>query len=107
MIGADHVAANKSALKTRAERWRNEEVIDTPADIPLADIRHRTPPGIMPATFLAFPEGIHKTRFDECAEPSAFFRRDPVVADVCFRVRQVQFGVGYVEVPAENDRFFP
>src|SRR6266850_1533455 len=107
VIGAEHVAADESAFKTRAQRWRDEEVIDAPADVPAAHVSHRTPPGIMSAAFLELPESIHKTRFDERAEPGAFFQCETMVSNIGLGIGQIEFGVRHVEVTAEDDRLFP
>ena len=44
--------------------------------------------------------GAHKV-----AEARAFLRSEPVIAEVGFGIRQVQFGVSDVEVAAEDDGF--
>src|SRR2546421_4547402 len=107
MVGAEHVAANKSALETRAQGGRDEEVINTPADIALANAGHRAPPGIVSAAFLEFAEGIEKTRFDERAESSAFFECEAMAASIGSWIGQIELSVCHVKIAAEDHRFFP
>ena len=105
VIRPQDFGSNKGILQVRSQSCGKEEVVDTPAHIPTSGARHRAPPGIVSAAFFELAEGVYKSRFEEGTKTFAFFDRETMVTDVCFRVRQVDFRVCHVEVTAEDHRF--
>src|SRR6266516_6193942 len=104
MIGAEDFLADESALQPRTQGGADEEIIDAPADVPGAGIRHRAPPAVMTAALLEFAEGVDEARLHRRAEAGAFFGGESMVLYVCLRIGQIDFGVRHVEIAAENYR---
>ena len=59
----------------------------------------------MPAALLELAERVDEAGLDQGAEPGAFLRGEPVVLHVRLRIRQVDLGVGHVQVAADDDGF--
>ena len=58
----------------------------------------------MPVTLREQAKGVHEARVDEVLKARTLFVGEPLLAAVRFRVGQVEFGMRYIEVAAENDR---
>src|ERR1041385_399673 len=72
MIRAFHVRTDEGFLQSRSQRGADQEVIDAPADVPLARAGQRTPPRVMAAALLEFAEGVDEARAHERIEARAF-----------------------------------
>ena len=105
MVGAFHVGADEGPFEARAQRLRDKEIVNAPADVPGAGIGEGRPPGVMPAAALEFTKGVEEAGFQEGAKAGAFLGRETVVLQVGLRVGEINFGVRHVEVAAEDHRF--
>ncbi len=87
------------------QRCGRQEVVDAPADIPGAGIRHLRPPGVrLGPVGLERSKGIDQPSSTIGPETIAFFGREPLFADVGLRTSQVDLIVGDIQVAAKDDR---
>ena len=106
MIAAGDVGKNRGAFKSRAQRLRDKEIIQSPTDVSRAGRAHRTPPRVMLRTFLEFAEGVHEAGGHERIEAGAFFRRETVVLHVGLRIREINLRVRHVQIATPDDGLF-
>src|ERR1700741_581547 len=103
MIGPGDFAMDEGAFETRPQCGRNEEIINSPADVPRARSAERRPPCIMAAALLEFAESVNETGFHKRGKPGAFLYGETVVAHVGLGIGEVNLRVRHVQVAAEND----
>src|SRR6266436_5112240 len=106
MVGAKNLWANEGVLEARTQQAGDQEIINAPADVPVAHTAHGAPPCVMAAARLKFAEGVNEAGFDKGAEASSFLGRESVIAFVRLGVGEVQLGVRDVEIAAEDDGLF-
>lgn len=86
--------------------FRNNIIIESPSDIFSARIRQITPERVLLLVRMKCAERVAESFRKHSAEPSAFFVRESgCFVSVWFRVFQVDFVVGNVEIAAVNDGF--
>jgi len=107
MIRALDIGQNIRAHNSPPAGRIHEEIINTPADIPLAGIAAITPPGIVAGILIKLPEGVNPTRLGVGIQPLSFFRGKSGVIDIGGWIGQIFFGVSDIEITADHHRFFP
>lgn len=102
VVGAGDFGLDEGGFQAGPEFGADQEVVETPPDVPGAGAGHEAPPSVMAAAWFEFPEGVEEAGVEYGLESGAFLGGEAVVAEVGFRVREVQFGVGDVEIAAED-----
>src|SRR5581483_4758306 len=104
MVAAHDIHVNVGGSDRTAQTSRNQDVIDAPSHIALACAREVAPPGVMAVALPEQAEGIDEARIQKVLEAAALLLGEALAAAVGFRVRQIELGVGNIEVAAENHR---
>ena len=94
-------------LQAFLQRLRYKEIIDAPPRIFGSGAEPIRPPGISPFFIgIKMPECIYKTGFRQLRKFSPLFIRKSRIFSVCLRIFQIDLFMGYIQIPAENNRFF-
>jgi len=88
----------------RPEVFGNAEVVESPPDVPLAGIAAIGPPGVVAGAGFEQSKGVQEAGVEDAVEPGALLVGETGVAPVLPRIREIDFPVGAVEIPAEHDR---
>src|SRR5690606_28597096 len=91
--------------KRRAKVLGGNEVVDAPPDVPGAAVVHAAPPGIMSWAALEDAKRIHEPTLEQSREIGPLLVGEPGVAAVGAGVRQVDLGVGDIEVTTKDHGF--
>lgn len=105
VVAAVDVVEDEGVLESGSEFWGDEDVVNAPADVAFACAGQKAPPGVVAGAFFEFAEGVDESGAQVGVEAGAFLGCEAVVVAVGGGVGEVQFGVGDVEVAAEDDGF--
>src|SRR6266481_5607203 len=94
-------------LDAAAQLVRHEEVVDAPSDIAGARARLHVPPRVVPGLGHEDPERVVVAVGDELAHPLALDRHEAGTVLVLLRARDVDLGMGGVDVAAHHDALAP
>lgn len=104
MVGAEEVVMDVGGFKMVKEAGRDEEVVDTPADVAFAGFRPMRPPGVALEGGVEIAEGVDEAGGKEVFDSLAFFVGEPGVMFVVFRAGEIERSVRDVEIATYNDR---
>ena len=96
MVAAQNFVADKRVFQSRTQRFGDEKIIQSPADVSTARAAKNAPPGVMATAFFKLAERVQKTGVHKRGEAGALFRCETVVVDVGPRIRQIDFRVRHV-----------
>ena len=107
MIAAHNIGVNHSFFDSILQAVGDEKIVNAPTNIAIAGLHHVGPPGIgVFARWIKVAEGICETFHEEFTHFAAFFISEACVAAIAFRIFNVDFLMGDVDIAAQNDRFF-
>jgi len=97
---------NRGVFNLGIQLFGNAEIVDAPTDIALPRPRSVRPPTV---TFgrlrVQVAKTINESSFEDSVKTRTFFIRKSRVFSVRLGVGEINFGVGHVEVAAEDDGF--
>ena len=82
---------------------RNKEVIKPPADVSFSGMVHVRPPRKFLLVRVHVPKSVNKAGLQQRLKLFAFFRREPRIANIAFRILNVQWRCGNIEVTTNDD----
>src|SRR3989344_692967 len=100
------IGMNLGSRYMRYEGFASEKVVDTPSDVACTRVRKMTPPRVVSVSLSEYTEGINKSGIDNRIYPFALFLGKALFTLVRLRIRQIILGMGNIEVPAKDYRFF-
>ena len=106
MVGTQDVGMDLGTTELVVEGSGGDKIVDTPAGILLASLEAVGPPGV--DAFLVgieIAEGVGKAGSQQVGELGAFFVGKAGIAAVGLGVLEVDFLMGHVQVPTEDDGF--
>src|SRR6202142_3732756 len=102
VVAAHHLRADPRAPERRAKPLGGHAIVDPPPYVPGPAAGHLAPPAVVPRPLLELPERVPEAGVEQPVEALALLVREAGVAPVCPRIRQVDLGVGHVQVAAEQ-----
>src|SRR3990172_9241012 len=94
---------NDNILYPRNQRFRDEKIVNAPANATLAGGKAVGPPGILDAIRVKMAVRVHKAMVEELLSPRPLLRPETGVCLILFRVFQVYWHVDCVEVAGTDD----
>lgn len=108
MVTAIDVGEDGGFSQLRIEPFRGDEVVNAPPGILFAGFEAIRPPGVdVGLVGVEVSEGVGEPFRKQEGHLGPFFVGKSGIASVGLGVLEVYFAVGYVEVAAEDDGFFP
>lgn len=87
------------------QAFRNEEIVNAPADVVLAGVAPVRPPGIALGVGMEAAESVDESSLEQIINSLPFFGGEASVVGVLFGAGEVDFGMGGVKIAADYDRF--
>ena len=103
MIGKGLCGVDAGAFYQVGEVGADDVVVNAPANVVGAGVATLAPPGVLVFFVVDEAEGIAVVAGEEIGQPLAFLWQEAAVFQVAFPVFQVFFGVGDVDVAAEDE----
>ena len=103
VVGPHHLRHDVGSLHPVSESLVDEEIIDTPADVPVPGPGHHVPKGVLLRLLVEGPEYVDVAVAQELVDPAPLFRQEPGDGAVGLGPRQVDLFVGRVHVTADYD----
>ena len=105
MVGAVDVGVDGGTFNAFDKFGGDEEVVEAPADVPVARAGEEVPIGICVFhIWMEMAEGVHIACTYDLIYPGAFFGEKAGIFFIFFRPREVDLLVGGVHVAAKDDR---
>ena len=104
MIAAVDFVPDDAVFHFGSQTFRENKVIDPPADIVCPGVKHVTPPSVLDFVWVKIAERIDKAAFHQFLELGSFLYRVPGVSFVRLGVSDIDRVVGDVEVAAGDNR---
>src|SRR3989344_3593287 len=104
MVGAENFRQNFCSFYFFCNFFRNENVINPPADVSRSGIGEMAPPGIVAIPFSENSKSIYEACFNYFIYAFALFLGESFLAFIFFWSCQIVGSMGYVQVPAEYHR---
>ena len=103
MVGEVFIGVNAGAFHLSSEILADDVVVNAPTDVIGARVAALAPPGVLLGVGMDEAEGVAEFAGEQIGQPRALLREETAVFQVALPVFQVFFGVGDVDVAAEDE----
>ena len=105
MVGTHNFLKDTGSFDMLFEALADEEIVDSPADIPIASAGFQIPPGILSRLVVKHPQGVDISPIDKFVYPGALFGKETGGLLILLWPGQVDRPVGGIDIAADNDIF--